>query len=167
MSWLASFWPIFAKSKECIYVQHIRFLDVSVLLSLSKRDRCWSHKFISSSLFLSLSLLSGGEAWWSLDDPQTDPRHQHESAWATGESLHCECLFLLRAVLAGLPDAYGSKEAYILPPLGQVLTFSLCRIIFLNYEGSESCFVSFRLICCVSCTLGKPLSQHMFLELIM
>ncbi|TKS78825.1 Synaptic vesicle glycoprotein 2C [Collichthys lucidus] len=37
-----------------------------------------------------------------------------------GESLHCECLSLRRPVLAGLPDAYGSKEAYILPPLGQV-----------------------------------------------
>lgn len=68
----------------------------------------WASKIVADPINLSrlslshpLSLLSGGEARWSLDDPQTDPRHQHESAWAAGESLHCECLFPLCTVLAG------------------------------------------------------------------
>lgn len=80
------------------------------ICDFEKWHRCcpWASEIVADPIHLSrlslsrpLSLLSGGEARWSLDDPQTDPRHQHESAWAAGESLHCECLFPLCTVLAG------------------------------------------------------------------
>lgn len=89
------------KSKGYIHVQYMRF---------RKWHWCclWASEIVADPINLSrlslshpLSLLSGGEARWSLDDPQTDPRHQHESAWAAGESLHCECLLPLCFVLAG------------------------------------------------------------------
>lgn len=117
------------------------------------------------SFFHSLSLPSGGEAWRSLDDPQTDPRHQHESTWATGESLHRECLFLPCAASAGFPDAQGSKEAYILPPLGQVLTLSPGRI-------TSDSWRFWKLFCVFQAYLMRELHSwesllvNMFLELI-
>lgn len=64
-----------------------------------------SHLLLPLSPAPAVPLLSGGEARRSLDDPQTDPRHQHESAWAAGESLHRECLCPLYPVLAVFPGA--------------------------------------------------------------
>lgn len=129
------------------------------------RDGRCSREFILS-LSVSLSLLSGGEARWSLDDPQTDPRHQHESAWATGESLHRECsCSLLRAVSARFPDALGSKEDYVLPPLAQVFnTFTVQdHIWILKVLKAVLCHSGLR---AAWAALWESLLVNTFLELI-
>ncbi len=128
---------------------HVIF-NVSLLLSLSNADPMNLSRFLFSRS-PSCQVGKHDEAWMILKqihDTNMRARGQPEKVFTVSVCLCCTLSWLAflmlkevkRLILCHCWDRFHQAGSY------------------LNYEGSESSFVSFRLKCCASCSLEKLLS---------